>query len=97
MIVNDLFTALSSLIHLDKADKVVVTINNSAIVINFNTTSKLLGKKSQSVIALTFFTEIVDKELLKYEVENIRWRYMIDEHGKQYIFQSRRKGPFLEK
>ena len=82
---NDLFTALSPLIHLDKADSVVVAINNSAIVISFNTTSKLLGKKSQSVIALTLFIEIVDKELLKYKVENIRWRYMMDEHGKQYI------------
>ena len=38
--------------------------------------------------------EIVNKELLKYEVENIRWWYMT-EHGKQYnnISQSRRKGP----
>ena len=53
---------------------VVITINNSAIVIIFNTTSILL----LSGIALTLFIEIMDKELLKYEVENIRWWYMTD-------------------
>ena len=41
------------------------TINNSAIVIIFNTTSEWLCKKSQSGIALTLFIEIVDKEPLK--------------------------------
>ena len=67
---NDHFNRLS--LSLSPGD-VVITINNSAIVIIFNTTSKLLGKKSQSGIALTtIFIEIVDKELLKYEVENIR-------------------------
>ena len=78
---NDHFTTL--LIHLNYPGDVVITINNSAIVIIFSTTSKLLGMKSQSRIALTLFIEIVNKELLKYEVENIRWWYMIDEHGKQ--------------
>ena len=77
---NDHFTTLSLLIQLGD---VVITINNSAIVIIFNTTSKWLCKKSQSGIALTLFIEIVDIMLLKYEVENIRRRYTIDEHGKQ--------------
>ena len=44
-------------------------INNSTTVTIFSTISKLLGKKSQSGIALTLFIEIVDKELLKYEVQ----------------------------
>ena len=61
----------------------VITINDLAIVIIFNTTSEWLCKKSQSGIALTLFIESVDKDLLKYEVENIRYQYMIDEHGKQ--------------
>ena len=52
-----------------------LTINNSAIVIIFNATSKWLWEKSQCGIALTPFIEIVDKELLKYELENVRWRY----------------------
>ena len=69
----------------------VITINNSAIVIIFCTTSKLLGKKSQSSIALTLFIEIVDKELLKYKAENIRWWYMTEEQGEKgpIIWQSR--------
>ena len=61
------------LIHLNYPGDVAITINNSAIAIIFNTTSKLLGKKSQSGIALTLFIEIMDKELLKYEVKNITW------------------------
>ena len=76
MIVNEQFITLSLLIHLNYPADAVFTINNSSIVIIFNTTSKLLRKKSQSDIALTFFIEIVDKELFKYEVENIRWWYM---------------------
>ena len=40
----------------------VITTNNSAIVIIFNTTSKLLGKKFQSSIALTLSLKNVDKE-----------------------------------
>ena len=83
MIVNDHFTTLSLLIQLNLPGDVVITINNSAILIIFNTTSKWFWKKSQCGIAITSFIEIVDKELLKYEVENIRWRYMIDKHGKQ--------------
>ena len=79
MIVNDHFTTLSLLIHLHKPVAVAITINNSAIVIIFNTTSILL----RSGIALTLFIETADKELLKYEVENIRWWYMTLEHGKQ--------------
>ena len=51
---------------------IVITINNVAIVIIFITILKWLCKESQSGIPLTFFIEIVDKELLKYEVENIR-------------------------
>ena len=35
--------------------------------------SKSLVQKFQRGIALIFFIEIVDKELLKYKVENIRW------------------------
>ena len=77
------WTDYTTLIHFNLPGDVVITINNSAIVIIFNATSKLLGKKSQSGIALTIFIEIVDKELLKYEVENIRWWYMTDPHGKQ--------------
>ena len=82
---NDHFDTLSLLIHLNYPADVVITINNSAIhvVIIFNTNSKLLSKKFQSGIALTFFIEIMDKELLKYEVENIRWWYLTDKHGKQ--------------
>ena len=68
---NDHFT--------DSPVAVAITINNSAIVIIFDTTSIFL----RSGIALTLFIEIVDKELLKYEVENIRWWYMTDEYGKQ--------------
>ena len=83
MIVNDHSATLSLLIHLNCPADVVITINNSTIVIIFNTNSKFLSKKSQSGIALTFFIEIMDKELLKYEVENIRWWYMTDKHGKQ--------------
>ena len=83
MILKDHFTTLSLLIQLNFPGDVVITINNSAIVIIFSTTSKWLCKKFQCSIALTFFIEIVDKELLKYEVENRRWRYMIDGHGKQ--------------
>ena len=59
--------------------------------------SKVLVQRG---IALTFFIEIVDKELLKYEVENIRWGYtcMIDEHGKARAFLSlREKGLFCRK
>ena len=56
-------------------------INNSAIVIIFNTTSLLL----LSGIALTFIIEIVNKELLKYEVEKTRWWYMTDGDGKQAV------------
>ena len=77
---NDHSTTLSLLIQ---PGDVVITINNSAIVIFFNTTSKWLCKKSQSGIALTLFIAIVDKELLKYQVENIRRWYTIDEQGKQ--------------
>ena len=48
--------------------------------------------------ALAFFIEILDKELLKYKVENIRWGHtcvMIDEHEKAIIFLSlREKGLF---
>ena len=78
---NGHFTTLSLLIQLNWHD--VITINDLAIVIIFNTTSKWLFKKSQSGIALTLFIESVDKDLLKYEVENIRYRYMIYEHEKQ--------------
>ena len=69
------FATLSLLIHLNCPADVVITINNSAIqvVIIFNANSKLLSKTSQSGTALTFFIDIMDKELLKYEVENIRW------------------------
>ena len=83
MILNDHFATLSLLIHLNYPADVVITINSSAIhvVIIFNTNSKLLSKKYQSGIA--FFIEIMDKELLKYEVENIRWWYMTDKHRKQ--------------
>ena len=83
MIVNDHFNTLSLLIQVNYPCDVVITMNNSAIVIIFNTTSKWLLKESQCGIALTLFIEIVDKELLEYEVENIRWWYMTDEHGKQ--------------
>ena len=76
-------TILSLLIQLNFPGDVVITINNSTIVIIFNTTSKWLCKKSQCGIALTLFIEIVNKELFKYEVENRRWRYVIDGHGKQ--------------
>ena len=76
---NNHFTTLSLLIHLHKPVAVDITINNSAIVIIFNTTSILL----RSGIAVTLFIETVDKELLKYEVKNIRWRYITDEYGKQ--------------
>ena len=55
--------------------------------------AKLLGKKSQSGIALILFIEIMDKELLKYEVENIRWWYVNDEHGKQKHFSVLEKRP----
>ena len=58
---NDHFTTLSLLIHLHLPVAVIITINNSAIVIIFNTTSILL----RSGIALTLFIEIADKELLK--------------------------------
>ena len=71
MIMNEQFITLSLLIHLNYPADVVITINNSAIVIIFNTTSKLLRTKSRSGTALTLFIEIVDKELFKYEVENI--------------------------
>ena len=80
---NDHFTTMPLLIQHNKPGDVVITINNSVIVIIFNTSSKWLWKKSQCGTALTPFIEIVDKELLKYEVESIRWRYMIDEHVKQ--------------
>ena len=59
--------------------------------------SKSLVEKSQRGIALNFFIEIVDKELLKYKVENIRWGHtcMIDEHRKVVTFLSlREKGLF---
>ena len=61
--------------------------------------SKSLVQKSQRGIVLAFFIEIVDKELLKYKVENIRWGHtcMIDEHGKAIIFLSLRKKGLLEK
>ena len=79
MIVNDHFTTVSLLIHLHKPVAVAITINNSAIVIIFNITSILIRRGT----ALTLFIETVDKGLLKYEVENIRWWYMTHEHGKQ--------------
>ena len=60
-----------------------MTINNSTVVIIFSTTSKLLGKKPQSGIALTLFIEILDKELLKYEVEK----------NEMVVYESWRKGP----
>ena len=84
MIVNEQFITL--LIHLNYSADAIITLNNSSIVIIFNTTSKLPRKKSQSGIALTLFIEIVDKELFKYEIENIRWWYMADEHRKQENF-----------
>ena len=73
MIVNDHFTTLSLLIQLNLHSDVVITINNSAFLFIFNTTSKWFWKKSQCGIAFTPFIEIVDKELLKQEAENIRW------------------------
>ena len=60
---NDHFTTLSLLIHLHSPVAVVITINNSAVFIIFNTTLILLWRPSG--IALTLFIEIVDKELLK--------------------------------
>ena len=72
MIVNDHFTTSSLFIQLNLHGDVVITIDKSAILIIFNTTSKWFWKKSQCGIALPPFIEIVDKELLKYEVENIR-------------------------
>ena len=74
MIVNYHFTTLSLLMHLNSPGDVVITMNNPAIVIILNVISKLLGKKFQSGIALTLLIENLDKELLKYEVENIRLR-----------------------
>ena len=65
MILYDYFTTLSLLIQLNWPGDVVTSINNSAIVIILNTTSKWLCKKSQSGIALTLFIKIVDKEPLK--------------------------------
>ena len=78
----------------------VIAINNVLIIIFKITTSKSLVQKSQTGIALTFFIEIVDKELLKYKVENIRWGHtcMIDEHRKAITFLSfREKGLFWRK
>ena len=73
-------------------------INNLAIIILFIATSKSLAQKSQRGIALNIIIEIVDKELLKYEVESIIQKYMIDEHGKEITFLSLGEiGPFLEK
>ena len=73
---NDHFTTLSLLIQFNQPVNVVIAINNSAVVIIFNTTLKRLCKKSQSGTALMLFVEIVDKEPLKYEVENIGWWYI---------------------
>ena len=62
---------------------VVTSINNSAVIIIFDATSKSLAQKSQRGIALTLFiNEVPDKELLKYEAENIKSEFMIDEHRK---------------
>ena len=61
---------------------IVTSINNSAVIIIFDATSKSLAQKSQRGIALTLFIEIADKELLKYEAENIKSESMIDEHRK---------------
>ena len=72
-------------------------MNNWTVSIIFNATSKMLAQESQRAIALTLFIEIVDKELLKYEVENIKWGYMIDEHEKAITFLSLGEKAFLEK
>ena len=63
-------------------------VNNSAIIIIFSATSKCPAQKSQRGIASTVIIEIVGKELSKYEVENVRWGYMTDEHGNAVIFLS---------
>ena len=68
---NDHLFVLSLLTHFCLPGDVVITINNSAITIIFNATSKSLVQKSQSGIALTFFIKIVVKELLKYEVKTL--------------------------
>ena len=43
---------------------------------------------SVTIVALILFIEILDKERLKYEVENSRWGIMIDENGKAITFLS---------
>ena len=94
---NDHFFALSLLFHLNQPGEVIITINNSAIIIIFKSTSKSLAQKLHKGIAFIFSIEIVSKEVLKYEVENIRWGYTIDEHGWKgnNISQSQRKGPMI--
>ena len=67
---NEHFSVLSLLIHLNWPGDIVFTIYNLAIII-FNGTSKLLVQKSHRGIAVTLFIEIVDTELLKYEVETL--------------------------
>ena len=68
----------------------------SAIIIIFNATSKSPAQKSQRGTALTFFIEIVDKDLVKYEVGNISYVYMTDEHRKAITFLGlREKGPII--
>ena len=73
-------------------------INNGVLIIILKiATSKSRVQKSQRGITLSFFTEMVDKELLKYKVENIRWGHtcMIDEHGKAITFLNlKEKGLF---
>ena len=46
---------------------IVITINNSAMIIIFNALWKSLGKKSQRGIPLTLSIENVDKEFWKWE------------------------------
>ena len=87
MIVNDHFTTLSLLIHLHyKPVAVVITINNLAIIIIFNTTSIL----PRSGIALTLsWTKSFWNTKLK-TLDGGIWLMNMESNN---ISQSRRKGP----
>ena len=77
---NEHFSALSLLLCLNYPGDIVITINNSAMIIIFNALWKSLEQKSQRGIPLTLSIEGVDREFWKCDGEGSRWEYITDEH-----------------
>ena len=59
---NEYLSALSVKLCLNLPGDIVITINNSAMIIIFNAFRKSLAQKSQRGIPLTLSIENVDKE-----------------------------------